>query len=159
MSRPRALRDSPRCVAFSAVRGLRFGWSPIRCRASASTLRSEPRLPSDRTLRGSRSSRLLRPPLSSLPDGLSPSVAAVPPPTHTLSSSLSSPAGWGDVLGAAERAGRWNPRFGAIRRHRDALAGRGSGALRTGGKRAVHSTRPSCGAYEISRPRQHGPPV
>ena len=33
------------------------------------------------------------------------------------------PAGWGDVLGAAERAGRWNPRFGAtgaISRHASA---------------------------------------
>ncbi|WP_290380918.1 hypothetical protein, partial [Paramuribaculum intestinale] len=29
----------------------------------------------------------------------------------------------------------------------------------TGGGRAVHTTRPSCGACEISRPRQHGPPV
>ncbi len=54
MSRARALRDSPRCVWFSPVRGLRFGWSPIRCRASAPILRSELRLPSPRTLRGSR---------------------------------------------------------------------------------------------------------
>ncbi|WP_290145932.1 hypothetical protein [Paramuribaculum intestinale] len=44
------------------------------------------------------------------------------------------PAGWGGALGAAERAGRWNPR-----------------SLRTGGGRAVHTTRPSCGACEISR--------
>ncbi len=57
MSRARALRDSPRCVWFSLVRGLRLGWSPIRCRASASILRSEPRFPSPRTLRGSRPPR------------------------------------------------------------------------------------------------------
>ncbi len=43
MSRARALRDSPRCVWFSLVRGLRLGWLPIRCRASAPILRSEPR--------------------------------------------------------------------------------------------------------------------
>lgn len=57
MSRARALRDSPRCVSFSLVRGLRLGWLPIRCRASAPILRSEPRLPSPRTLRGSRPPR------------------------------------------------------------------------------------------------------
>ncbi len=88
MSRPRALRDSPRCVVFSAVRGLRFGWSPIRCRASASTLRSEPRLPSPRTLRGFRSSRLLRPPLSSPAGWASALCRRRPPPPHTLSPPL-----------------------------------------------------------------------
>ncbi len=46
---------------------------------------------------------------------------------------LSPPAGWGGALGAAERAGRWYPRFGAARRHCHALAGRGSAPRRPGG--------------------------
>ena len=42
-------------------------------------------------------------------------------------------AGWDVVLGAAERAGRCYPRFGAERRHCHASAGRGSAPRRPGG--------------------------
>ncbi len=47
------------------------------------------------------------------------------------------PAGWGGALGAAERAGRRNPRFGAARRHRDALAGRWGARRVDRGRKAV----------------------
>ncbi len=142
MSRARALRDSPRCVVFSAVRGIRLGWSPIRCRASAPTLRSEPRFPSPRTLRGFRS---LSPPS---------------PPPHTLSLPLSPPLPDG-VTSSEPRSVRADGIPGSERYAATAPRPR-SGRWRvaqTGGGRAVHSTRPSCGACEISRPRQHGPPV
>ena len=62
-------------------------------------------------------------PLSSLPDGLpplSPTLCAVAPSPH---------AGWDVVLGAAERAGRCYPRFGAERRP-PATRQRGGGACR-----------------------------
>ena len=57
MSRARAHPDTPRSVSVYHVRGLTHRWLPIRCRASAPILRSEPRLPSPRTLRGSRPPR------------------------------------------------------------------------------------------------------
>ena len=94
MSRARALRDSPRCVSFSLVRGLRLGWSPIRCRASASILRSEPRFPSPRTLRGSRPPRrmwvlsFLHPPISV--SGSSPKKPSTPLP-HPTKAALCAP--------------------------------------------------------------------
>ena len=138
MSRPRALRGSPRSGAFPLVRGLHFGWSPMRCRASSSILRSEPRFPSPRTLRGSRPPRRLgcRPfcvhPSRQLPllrSGVLYAAAGGglrPLPSSPAIALTILPAGWGGALGAAERAGRRNPRFGAARYHRDALAGWGS---------------------------------
>ncbi len=123
-----------------------------RYRLASPTSRSEPRLLSARTLRGSA--------LPAPPPLLLPAVCpALSPPTAALSSLLlpdglasseprsvradgipgsersaaPPPAGWGGALGAAERAGRWYPRFGAARRHCHALAGRGSAPRRPGG--------------------------
>ncbi len=94
MSRARALRDSPRSGAFSLVRGLRLGWLPIRCRASAPILRSEPRFPSPRTLRGFRPPRrmwvlsFLHPPISV--SGSSPKKPSTPLP-HPTKAALRAP--------------------------------------------------------------------
>ena len=49
--------------------------------------------------------------------------------------SPSPPAGWAGALGAAERAGRWYPRFGAARHPCHASAGRGSAPRRPGERR------------------------
>ena len=76
-----------------------------RYRLAASTPRSEPRLLSARTLRGS-----------------------VLPASLLLL--LSPSAGWGGTLGAAERAGRRNPRFGAARRPPARVSGAGGGECR-----------------------------
>ena len=93
------------CRVPASIRGLRLARSPLRYRLASPTSRSEPRLLSARTLRGSA---LPAPPsllllLPAVCPALSPPPAALSPP----------PAGWGGVLGAAERAGRCYPRFGA----------------------------------------------
>ncbi len=62
-------------------------------------------------------------------------------------------AGWDVVLGAAERAGRCYPRFGAGAAHLPRVSGAG-GARRVDRGRGARPIRPSCGACEISRPRQ-----
>ncbi len=138
-----------------------------RYRLASPTPRSEPRLPSARPLRGSALPAPDPPlplhrvdsPLAVLslllPDGLSPSSplrflpASDPsPPPHRVGSPpavlslfplllLSPSAGWGGALGAAERAGRCYPRFGA-ERHPPA---RVSGA---GGARRVDRGRGEC---------------
>ncbi|WP_289270261.1 hypothetical protein [Paramuribaculum intestinale] len=70
------------------------------------------------------------------------------------------PAGWGGALGAAERAGRRNLRFGAARRHRDALAGRWGARRVDRGEESRPS--PLGRAAERARSaaaRQPGPPI
>ncbi len=88
--------------ALTSLRGLRFAWSPL---AIASR----------------------RPRLAPNPGYCLPARSAAP-----LSPPLSSPAGWGVALGAAERAGRCYPRFGAARHPCHASAGRGSAPRRPG---------------------------
>ncbi len=83
--------------ALTSLRGLRLARSPLRYRLASPPPRSEPRLLSCPHAPRLRSPR---PPLS--------------PPLPLLL--LSPPAGWVDALGAAERAGRCYPRFGAARR-------------------------------------------
>ena len=99
------------CRVPAVLRGLRLARSPlaIASRRPRSSPNPGYRLPA-------RSAAPFLPaPAHLLPCGV---AAYYLPPT------LSPSAGWGGALGAAERAGRRNPRFGAARRHRDALAGR-----------------------------------
>ena len=135
-----------------------------RYRFASPTSRSEPRLLSARTLRGSalpayRSPTLcvVAPPSPLLPDGLPPL-----PPTTSIASSLC-PALYpslSDGLAPSEpRSVRADVIPGSERyaAHRHASAGRGSVPRRPGERREASPGRPSCGACEISRPRQHRP--
>ena len=150
--------------ALTSLRGLRFAWSPL---AIASR---RPRLaPNPGYCLPARSAAPLSPPTPRLlsvpsPPPSPPTGWAAASASDHLDSLLSVPrslslsAGWDVVLGAAERAGRCYPRFGAERRHCHASAGRGSAPRRPGERRA-HPVRPSCGACEISRPRKLRPPT
>ncbi len=158
MARPRTLRDSPRCAVSPplsgvyASRGHRSAIASRRPRSLRTPVTVGPHAP---RLRSPRPSSLSSPPpcrvprsipaarrsLSSscsllLPDGVASSeprsVRADGIPGSERSAAPP-PAGWGGALGAAERAGRWYPRFGAARRHCHALAGRGSAPRRPGG--------------------------
>ena len=90
------------CRVPASIRGLRLARSPLRY-------------------------RLASPPLAPNPGYCLPARSAAP-----LSPPSSSPAGWGVALGAAERAGRCYPRFGAARHPCHASAGRGSAPRRPG---------------------------
>ncbi len=117
------------CRVPASIRGLRLARSPLRYR-----LASPPLAPNPGYCRPARSAAPLSPPLLSLLSSSLPCAPLYPRrPPLSLLLLLSPPAGWGGVLGAAERAGRWYPRFGAARRHCHALAGRGSAPRRPGG--------------------------
>ena len=131
------------CV-LTSLRGLRLARSPLRYRLASPTPRSEPRLLSARTHRGSAPPRLpladslcrRRPPLL-LPDGLPPL-----PPTTSIASSLC-PALYpslSDGLAPSEpRSVRADVIPGSERHaaHRRASAGRGSAPRRPGERRGV----------------------
>ena len=92
--------------ALTSLRGLRFAWSPL---AIASR---RPRLaPNPGYCLPARSAAPLSPPPPSPPPCRVP--RSIPADRRSL---LSPSAGWAGVLGAAERAGRRYPRFGAERR-------------------------------------------
>ncbi len=145
------------CRAHVSLRGLRFAWSPL---AIASR---RPRLaPNPGYCLPARSAAPLSPPTPRLlsvpspplplllPDGLPPL-----PPTTSIASSLS------DGLAPSEpRSVRADGIPGSERSaaHCHASAGQGSVPRRPGERRA-HPVRPSCGACEISRPRQLRPPT
>ncbi len=116
------------CRVPASIRGLRLARSPLRYRLASPTPRSEPRLLSARTLRGFVPPRLtLSPPLL-LPCPSCRICRLCLRPLSVPSLPLSPHAGWAVVLGAAERAGRRYPRFGAVRR--TATRQRGGGACR-----------------------------
>ncbi len=139
------------CRVPAVLRGLRLARSPLRYRLASPALLSEPRLPSARPLRGSA----LPAPDPPLPLHRVDS----PPAVLSLLLLLSPSAGWVGALGAAERAGRRNPRFGAARRPPARVSGAGGSAPRRPGERRVPPVRLSCGACEISRLRQLRPPA
>ena len=102
-----------------------------RYRLASPALRSEPRLPSARPLRGSA----LPAPAPLLPCSVAASASLpLSPPAGWVAvcylppRSLSPPAGWVGALGAAERAGRCYPRFGAARRPPARVSGAGERA-------------------------------
>ena len=100
------------CRVPASIRGLRLARSPLRYR-----LASPPLAPNPGYCRPARSAAPLSPPLLSLLSSSLPCAPLYPRrPPLSLLLLLSPPAGWGGVLGAAERAGRWYPRFGAERR-------------------------------------------
>ncbi len=113
LARPRTLRDSPRVVCGLSSPGStpRAATAPLR--VPASSLRSEPRLLTARTLRGSAPPRLCV-----LRTVASPTIPADYP-------SLSSPPDGVNALGAPEGAGRQNPRFVAARHPLPRVSGAG----------------------------------
>ena len=170
------------CV-LTSLRGLRLARSPLRYRLASPTSRSEPRLLSARPLRGSALPAYRSPTLCVVapppapPAGWSAVLCAASPSPRlppgsrsavwhsslclrlSVPRSLSLSVGWAGALGAAERAGRCYPRFGAACTHRRASAGRGSAPRRPGERSAPPPGRPSCGPCGISRPRPPGPPT
>ena len=117
--------------------------------------RSEPRLLSARTLRGSVPPRPRSPSSSASPPG---GLSARRPLSFPLSSSLLLPDG---VSSSEPRSVRADVIPGSERyaAHRHASAGRGSVPRRPGERREASPGRPSCGACEISRPRKPGSPA
>ena len=101
------------CRVPASIRGLRLARSPLRYR-----LASPPLAPNPGYCRPARSAAPLSPPPPSPPPCRVP--RSIPADRRSL---LSPSAGWAGVLGAAERAGRRYPRFGAERRHCHASAG------------------------------------
>ena len=164
------------CRVPAVLRGLRLARSPLRYRLASPALLSEPRFPSARTLRGSALPVYPSPPLCAVaapspsyrmgcrplcrrrPLSLLPGWTGAPPPAAHVAPTLLLP-GWVGALGAAERAGRCYPRFGAARRPPARVSGAGGSAPRRPGERSASPIRPSCGACEISRPRQLRPPT
>ena len=113
------------CRVPAVLRGLRLARSPLAIASRRPRSSPNPGYCLARTLRGSVPARLRS--LSPSPPG---GLAARRPLSFP-----SPPAGWGVALGAAERAGRCYPRFGAARRPCHASAGRGSAPRRPGERR------------------------
>ena len=142
---PSGTRRAVSCPRRAPGSPLRAVTAPLSPRVARATLRTPV------TVLPARSAAPFLPaPAHLLPCGV---AAYYLPPT------LSPSAGWGGALGAAERAGRRNPRFGAARRPPARVSGAGGARRVDRGRGECPPIRPSCGACEISRSRQPRPPA